>query len=140
MARESKDCPTERSQGAAAAASLVSDRTACREAVVWCWMGQCAPSALRPTAGFCPRIPGELLNTLEGHTDGVTSVCVTADGETVVSGSFDKTVRLWRRSTGVYLCAHLRVGPFAKGTDLGGDGGSGSRVIAGGSGGQTWYR
>ena len=78
-------------------------------------MGRSAPSALRPTAGFCPRIPGELLNTLEGHTDWVMSVCVTADGETVVSGSDDNTVRLWRRSTGVYLCARLRVGPFRRG-------------------------
>ena len=78
-------------------------------------MGRSAPSALRPTASFCPRIPGELLNTLEGHTGLVMSVCVTADGETVVSGSYDKTVRLWRRSTGVYLCARLRVGPFRRG-------------------------
>ena len=117
MARESKDCPARWSQGAAAAASHVSHRTACREAVVWCWMGQCAPIALRPTAGFCPGIPGELLKTLEGHTDRVSSVCVTKDGETVVSGSEDGTVRLWRRSTGVYLCARLPVGPFGKGTD-----------------------
>ena len=83
-------------------------------------MGQSAPSALRPTAGFCPRIPGELLNKLEGHTSGVdsrgvTSVCVTADGETVVSGSYDTTVRLWRQLTGVCLCARLPVGPFRRG-------------------------
>ena len=78
-------------------------------------MGQSAPSALRPTAGFCPRIPGELLHTLEGHTKAVTSVCVTADGETVVSGSYDTTVRLWRQLTGVCLCARLPVGPFRRG-------------------------
>ena len=66
-------------------------------------------------ASFCPRIPGELLKTLAGHTDEVSSVCVTADWETVVSGSNYNTVRLWRRSTGVYLCARLRVGPFRRG-------------------------
>ena len=78
-------------------------------------MGQGAPGALRPPASFCPRISGELLNTLKGHTGGVYSVCVTADRETVVSGSDDKTVRLWRWSTGVDSCARLRVAPFGRG-------------------------
>ena len=32
---------------------------------------------------------------LEGHTDWMTSVCVTADGAYVVSGSWDKTARVW---------------------------------------------
>ena len=32
---------------------------------------------------------------LKGHTDVVTSVCVTADGAHVVSGSNDKTARVW---------------------------------------------
>ena len=35
---------------------------------------------------------GEKVHTLEGHTDGVMSVCVTADGKRIVSGSDDKTV------------------------------------------------
>jgi len=48
---------------------------------------------------------GELLNTLQGHTKRVTSVCVTGDGETVVSGSGDEIVRLWRWVTG---CVALR--------------------------------
>ena len=35
---------------------------------------------------------GALLRTLEGHTDVVEAVAVTADGSSVVSGSWDKTL------------------------------------------------
>jgi WD40 repeat protein len=37
---------------------------------------------------------------LEGHTEGVTSVSVTADGRRAVSGSEDKTLRMWNLETG----------------------------------------
>ncbi len=37
--------------------------------------------------------PGELVRTLEGHTDDVFSVAVTPNGRHIVSGSYDKTVR-----------------------------------------------
>ncbi len=33
--------------------------------------------------------------TLEGHEAGVSSVAISPDGETIVSGSSDKTVRIW---------------------------------------------
>lgn len=36
-----------------------------------------------------------LQHTLYGHTDDVTSVCVSIDGSTVASGSRDKTVKIW---------------------------------------------
>ena len=42
---------------------------------------------------------GECTKTLEGHTHWVSSVAISPDGKTVVSGSYDKTVR-W----GVELC------------------------------------
>jgi WD40 repeat protein len=33
--------------------------------------------------------------TLEGHTDGVLSVCFNADGQKLASGSEDKTIKIW---------------------------------------------
>ena len=39
---------------------------------------------------------GKELKKFEGHTDGVQGVCFGADGRTVFSASWDKTVRKWR--------------------------------------------
>ena len=38
--------------------------------------------------------------TLEGHTDSVTSVAFNHDGTKIVSGSEDKTIRVWNVDTG----------------------------------------
>lgn len=38
--------------------------------------------------------------TLSGHGDAVTSVAISADGITAVSGSADKTVKVWNLQTG----------------------------------------
>ena len=37
-----------------------------------------------------------LLRTLSGHTKGVLSVALSADGQTLVSGSDDMTIKVWR--------------------------------------------
>ena len=43
---------------------------------------------------------GELIVTLEGHTDSVTTVAWSPDGRTLASGSYDQTIRLWNPSNG----------------------------------------
>ncbi|KAH6712682.1 putative WD-repeat protein [Leptodontidium sp. MPI-SDFR-AT-0119] len=43
------------------------------------------------------------LQTLEGHTDPVTSIAFSPDGKQVVSGSGDETMRLWDAATGAAL-------------------------------------
>lgn len=43
---------------------------------------------------------GQHKHTLTGHTDSVKSVVFSPDGETVASGSSDRTIRFWNTATG----------------------------------------
>jgi WD40 repeat protein len=43
---------------------------------------------------------GEVQFTLQGHSDSVLAVAVTADGKRVISGSDDNTVKVWNLETG----------------------------------------
>ena len=42
---------------------------------------------------------------LEGHTDCVFAVAISVDGGKIVSGSDDKTVRVWSSETGEVIAA-----------------------------------
>jgi WD40 repeat protein len=43
---------------------------------------------------------GLLIRTLEGHSYSVTAVTLSADSQTIVSGSFDKTIKVWESDFG----------------------------------------
>ncbi|KAI3459549.1 hypothetical protein Pfo_016212 [Paulownia fortunei] len=54
------------------------------------------------------RPSGHVVSTLSGHSKKVTSVKFVGDGELVVTGSADKTVRVWQGSeNGNYDCKHI---------------------------------
>ncbi|MFM6474261.1 MAG: serine/threonine protein kinase, partial [Dolichospermum sp.] len=49
------------------------------------------------------KLIGKLLQTLTGHSDWVWSVAYSPDGQTLASGSDDKTIKLWNARTGKLL-------------------------------------
>jgi WD40 repeat protein len=40
-------------------------------------------------------VTGNIIKTLFGHTGGVCSLCYSSDGKRIVSGSWDKTIKIW---------------------------------------------
>ena len=60
----------------------------------------------------------QVLKVLEGHTGGVWTVAISVDGSKIVSGSDDKTVRIWSAETGEVLdCMPARLLPARSHTD-----------------------
>ncbi len=43
---------------------------------------------------------GELKTTFKGHTSSITSMAFSSDGKTLVTGSWDRSVRIWDVATG----------------------------------------
>jgi WD40 repeat protein len=52
------------------------------------------------TAGDEPAPPDSVVATLKGHTEIVYAVAFSPDGTHVLTGSFDKTLKLWETATG----------------------------------------
>jgi len=50
---------------------------------------------LRPLAGSLASPGGPLIRTLQGHTGGVGTVAISQDGRRAISGSEDRTLKLW---------------------------------------------
>jgi len=58
---------------------------------------------LKPLTPSLAQAGGALLRTLEGHTDDVRAVAVTPEGRRAVSGSGDKTLKVWDLESGALL-------------------------------------
>jgi WD40 repeat protein len=52
------------------------------------------------TAADEPALPAGVVAVLKGHTEIVYAVAFSPDGKTVLSGSFDKSLKLWETATG----------------------------------------
>jgi WD40 repeat protein len=46
---------------------------------------------------------GQLLHTLTGHSHAVWSVAFSPDGQTLASGNYDRTIKLWGMPDGKLL-------------------------------------
>jgi WD40 repeat protein len=50
-----------------------------------------------------PPLPARVVTTLKGHTEAVYTIAFSPDGKLVLTGSFDKTLKLWETATGKEL-------------------------------------
>lgn len=76
-----------------------------------------------------------LLHTLEGHTDIVGDIAFIPDGNQLVSGSKDKTVRLWDTRSGKCLETLIDWPEEVFTVDISPDG---TQLVVGGHGGRPW--
>src|SRR5947209_1394813 len=67
------------------------DRVQMRRVMVGLGVAGLSLVAMSPLFAHQPN----LLATLQGHTEGVTSVAFSPDGKTLASGSDDETIKLW---------------------------------------------
>jgi len=57
-----------------------------------------SPSITRNTISYGTNI--SQINTLTGHRDWIRSVAISPDGQTIVSSSYDRTIKVWDLATG----------------------------------------
>lgn len=60
-----------------------------------------AESSPKPVSKTLP--VNQVILTLSGHSDSVQTIAISPDGETLASGSYDKTIKLWNLKTGELL-------------------------------------
>ena len=65
------------------------------------------PRTLKIQAGGLSSWPA-MQNILSGHSDSVMSVAFSPDGRRIVSGSGDKTIRVWDAETGEEVVGPLK--------------------------------
>ncbi|MBD2215333.1 hypothetical protein H6G27_36835 [Nostoc linckia FACHB-104] len=65
---------------------------------------QCKTPGLLPQTASLTPAGGFLVRTLVGHSDYVNAVALTRDGNYMISGSADKTLKVWNWQTGEELC------------------------------------
>ena len=54
--------------------------------------------SIAETPSDVPKPSGKELHTLTGHTSWVVDVAFSPDGQRIVSGSYDKTLKIWDAS------------------------------------------
>ena len=53
------------------------------------------------------KVGGRQMRTLTGHTSTVFSVAFSRDGTRIVSGSFDRSVKIWDAETGAEVSSFV---------------------------------
>ncbi len=80
-------------------ASTATDDQVSMESFCFCLILFCEGSNFATKVVFVIVLE-QVLKVLEGHSDQVPSVAISSDGSKIVSGSWDKTVRIWSVETG----------------------------------------
>src|SRR5262249_51857729 len=97
--KELKGSPTRRwlLQGLGGAVGLA----AVSAGLIWTFQPRVPPGPPTPTEP--PAATAQSLRTFTGHNSYVSSVAFSPDGRTALSGSNDKTLKLWEVATGIEL-------------------------------------